>query len=430
MTRKEWLPAILALALALRLLGLGHWSLWNDEIATVREAQELFAHGGALRYPVNYLLTAATFKVIGENAFTARLLPVLWGVLTVGAVYLLGGYLAGRTTAVLAAIFMALHAYHIFWSQNARHYALLGLLMTLFLYYVFRARRENRPLGPAWLLLVMAVLTHTTAVLALPALALLLRRRLRRYLPGLLLLGGLLVAVAFTWEPLRSVTVARLQAGRSWGGDAVHLLAALVYYFNPALLLLAWWGWKTMPPGRGHLLALWVIIPVAALLLCSFSGDVNIVYAFFALPVVVILAAAGVAQTFWRGRIALLVMLAMLPQLWWYYGSYGQRPRYREAAGFLTRHQALTGGDKQTMTSLPYALPYYLKGKVIGISADPAVLSDIYVLQDNDINYLDPDRKLRDILAARGRELIHFESRTPVRDYTLTLYDLPPLPAR
>ncbi|HNW92459.1 MAG TPA: glycosyltransferase family 39 protein [bacterium] len=426
MMRKGWLPAILALALALRFAGLGHWSLWNDEVATVQEARALFSYGGAQRYPINYLLTAATFTLLGDNAFTARLLPALWGTATVAAVYLLGGYLAGRTTAVLAALVLALHPYHIFWSQNARHYALLVLLLTLFLYCVYRARREDRPLGVGWLLFLLAALTHTTAVLALPAILLLKWHRVRRLFPLLVAIIVVTVLACFLWEPLRTVTVDRLRAGRSWGGDAVHVLAAFVYYFNPALLVLAWYGWKQVPDCRSHKLALWVAIPVAALLLASFFGDVNTAYALFALPVVIILAAAGVAQSAWRGRLGILMLLALVPQLWWYYQSYGQRPRYREAARFIVNHQRQTGVARTTMTSLPRTMPHYLATPVLGISADARLLNGVYVLQDYDFNYLDPDGRVRGILQARGLQLASFRSVTPVRDYTLTLWYLPP----
>lgn len=436
MPTRGWLLPLVMLALALRLAGLGHWSLWNDEIATVQEAQHLFAYGGAQRYPVNYLLTAAAFSVLGDNAVAARLLPAVFGALTVWAVYLLAGILFGRATAVMAAALLSVHAYHLFWSQNARHYALLVLLLTLFLYRIYRARRTGAPLGWGWGLFLLAVLTHTTAVLALPAVLLLKQHRLQRYFVPLAVLTAGIIIACFAWEPLRTVTVDRLQAGRSWGGDAAYVLAAVVYYFNPVVLLLAWLGWRQVPDCRSHHLALWCIIPVAALLVFSFFGDVNAAYALFALPVVLVLAAAGITQSRRPALLALVALLALLPQLWWYYHGFGQRPRYREAARFLAHYEASRldaqygqGGlveVRTTMTSLPRTLPYYLGTPVVGITADPAVLSDIYVVEDRDFAYLDADGRVQAALQARGEELLRLPARTPVHDNTLTIYYLPP----
>ncbi len=426
MPTRGWLLPLLMLALALRLAGLGHWSLWNDEIATVQEAQHLFAYGGAQRYPVNYLLTAASFAVLGDNAVAARLLPAVGGALTVWAVYLLAGILFGRATAVMAAALLSVHAYHLFWSQNARHYALLVLLLTLFLYRIYRARRTGTPLGWGWGLFLLAVLTHTTAVLALPAVLLLKQQRLKQYFVPLAALTAGIIIACFAWEPLRTVTVDRLQAGRSWGGDAAYVLAAVVYYFNPVVLLLAWLGWKNVPDCRSHHLALWCIIPVAALLVFSFFGDVNAAYALFALPVVLVLAAAGITQSRRPALLAVVALLALLPQLWWYYHGFGQRPRYREAARFLAHYQALRGEVRTTMTSLPRTLPYYLATPVVGITADPEMLSDIYVVEDRDFAYLDADGRVREMLRTRGEELLRLPARTPVRDNTLTVYRIPP----
>lgn len=427
--KRSLLPALLALALALRLLGLGTWSFWNDEIATVQEARRLFAYDGARRYPVNYLLTAATINVLGESEFSARLLPALWGTAQIGLLYAFGSALGGRFAGGLAALLLALHPYHIFWSQNARHYALLSLLLLGVLYFLLRppARWAGQKYLWVAVLFLLALGTHTTALLALPGLLLILPRLNRRVLIAGAIALVALAAVIASWGPLRAVTVERFQAGRSWGGDAVHLAAAACYYYHPGLLLAALCCWWKGDRATAAQLLLWILFPLTVIVFLTRFGDVSFAYAAYTLPALILLAARGVTRCSRPVLVAGLLVLGMLPPLYWYYDSFGQRAPLKNAARLI---DALQANDpvKYVYTSHPRTLPYYLRTPVRGVGDDLLTDDNVAVLVDADFAKLDVTGRWQEHLDRAGVELTVWKVSTPVRNYSLTLYVLPPRP--
>ena len=79
---------------------------------------------------------------LGDSEFTVRCLSVLFGVLTIPATYALGARLFDRATGLLAAVLLSVHSFHIAFSQEARGYSLLSLLLVLTSYDTFRELRE------------------------------------------------------------------------------------------------------------------------------------------------------------------------------------------------------------------------------------------------------------------------------------------------
>jgi len=421
--KKNWVPAILVIALALRLVGSGTWSFWNDEIATVQEAKQLFHYSGAKRYPINYILTTTTFHFLGESEFTARLLPVLWGTAQIALVFFLGQEIFDRKVGLLSALLLAFQPYHIFWSQNARHYALLSLCLLGFLLTLQKWRSGQPAYLRTLVLFLVSLGTHTTALLIVPALVVACWRRipLRWWM---VVSGGWLVffCLCLTWEPLHTVTVGRFTSGRLWGGDAVHLLGAFVYYFNPAIIILAFLGWwYQRARTEVNFLMYWVLLPLTILFGLSFFGDVSIAYGFFTLPVVVVLAASFLVKarvSWWL--IAALLVGALLPPLFWYYDSNGQRPRYREAAQIIDANHGY-GSGKYLYTSMPRTFSYYVKTPVVGISSALLADEDVLLLVDPDFRYLNPGLSFSEERVRLQRVL---PARTPVRDYSLKIYYL------
>lgn len=137
------LALILLLALALRLIHLGGRSLWYDEAFAVLFAAKglnamLYgtltpvAGGAADIHPLLYYTTLNIWMAIfGQSAFTVRLWSALLGVATVGVIYLLGRELFSEKTGLVAALITAIAPFHVQYSQEARMYALLGLLLAL-----------------------------------------------------------------------------------------------------------------------------------------------------------------------------------------------------------------------------------------------------------------------------------------------------------
>ncbi len=127
---------ILAAAFGLRVYGLGHQSLWSDEGAsaamTWRTPAEILAASAAdIHPPLYYLLLRAWAEGAGRGEFGLRFLSVLAGVLTVALTARLGGRLFGAPGRTAAALLLAVSPLGVYYSQEARMYALLGMLGAL-----------------------------------------------------------------------------------------------------------------------------------------------------------------------------------------------------------------------------------------------------------------------------------------------------------
>src|SRR6185295_17039198 len=123
--------------------------------------------------------------------FGLRSVSAMAGVATVPVAYLLGAELSSRRAGIVAAALVAVNPMLVWYSQEARAYALFALLTALSLLYFVRAldrgqRRDSVALG---VVSALALATHYFAAFPIAAEALwLLRRRGRASggaLPGL-----------------------------------------------------------------------------------------------------------------------------------------------------------------------------------------------------------------------------------------------------
>lgn len=139
--RRQFLAAavlILLLATALRFHNLEVQSFWNDEGNSARLSERsipaiLEGTAGDIHPPLYYLLLRGWREPAGEHEFGLRSLSAFAGVLTVAATLALGRIInAGSHAATIAAGALAAAApVLVYYSQETRMYALLGLLAAL-----------------------------------------------------------------------------------------------------------------------------------------------------------------------------------------------------------------------------------------------------------------------------------------------------------
>jgi mannosyltransferase len=206
-SRAFWIVAALtALAALLRFLTLGMQSYHHDEVVTAVRILPGDFWGAMERVgssestpPLYYALAWVWSQAFGTAEFGLRSLSALAGVATIPVVYLIGVELRGRRAGLIAAALVAVNPMLLWYSQEARAYALLALLCSLSLLYCVRAERlGGRRNFILWgLFSALALATHYFAVFAvLPEAVLLIRRRGREALAGfgLLALAGVLLA--------------------------------------------------------------------------------------------------------------------------------------------------------------------------------------------------------------------------------------------
>ena len=180
MTRAVWL-LILAAAVVLRALALGHEGLWCDEAYTALIVQQplpdmlaqLFSRDDAP--PLFYLAVKLVTAVTGYSEASVRLVSVGAGITTVAIFLIATARPAGfqAQTGRWAAAFAAVATTGVFHARQARSYSLLLLLSTGVFLSARSLLRGGR--GSGWLAVsaVLVVLTHHVAIiLVLSSLAL------------------------------------------------------------------------------------------------------------------------------------------------------------------------------------------------------------------------------------------------------------------
>jgi hypothetical protein len=150
-------PALLGLTaagLALRAWGLGSQSLWYDEWLTQeamaggpRDLARHVANREGIPLPYFAVLWVWT-RVFGDGEVALRSLSLIAGVAAIPVAYALARRVAGehgRGVARVAALLVALNPMAVWYSQEARPYALLGLAGGLVVLAAVRAGRAEPP---------------------------------------------------------------------------------------------------------------------------------------------------------------------------------------------------------------------------------------------------------------------------------------------
>ena len=198
------LLAITVVGLTLRLVGLGD-SLWLDELHTswivrgnVSDVPVRATQGASS--PPYFLLVWTVVQLLGHTEWTLRLLPWLAGVALIPTTYFVcRRFGAAKEMSLLASSLVALDRYRVYYSQEARPYALVQLLATVqvLLFWSVLRKPSRRYLG-AWVLVTTTIfyLHYTTALLPVAECAFLVvlllvdeRSRKKYYWKGLLVAG-------------------------------------------------------------------------------------------------------------------------------------------------------------------------------------------------------------------------------------------------
>ena len=283
-----WLAALTGAAVLIRLAT--DRSLWIDEAVSLQQAQmplgEMLANLRAtdVHPPLHHLVLWVSVRVLGTAEWAVRLPSVLFGAALIPALHGAALQLFDRRTARVAALLAVPAPFLVWYSQEARMYALFMLLGVLGVWAQAAALATGRPRAfVAWGLASGALLwTQWFAVLPLlvqhaaAALQVLQRRReegARRLLLGWLGaagISGLVVAplAPFVLEQLAAYSErgAGLALPASAGADASTVATGLSPY---ALIANALWavGGYHSDDVMLRLGALWPLALLAALLL-------------------------------------------------------------------------------------------------------------------------------------------------------------------
>jgi hypothetical protein len=184
--------ALTALGAALRFPTLDRQSFWLDELVTVSLLDR--GLGDVLHEiprteatPFVYYVAAWVWgSVFGLGEIGIRSLSALAGTATIPVAYGAGAALVSRRTGLVAAALVAVNPFLVWYSQEARSYALLALLGAATVLAFGRALTGSRGWLAAWAVVsALAIATHYFAVFLVGAEAVWLLVRLRASRPAL-----------------------------------------------------------------------------------------------------------------------------------------------------------------------------------------------------------------------------------------------------
>lgn len=133
---------ILFLAALLRFYHIDFQSIWLDEIHTMIEANpnatipEVYNSITVSEQmpPLYFYSIYFLFKIFGYTTLVARVYSAVLGIISVFALYKLGKELFSKQTGLIAAWFLCVNPFHLFYSQEARPYIFL-LITTIISFY-------------------------------------------------------------------------------------------------------------------------------------------------------------------------------------------------------------------------------------------------------------------------------------------------------
>jgi hypothetical protein len=184
-----YLPAILTVAAAaVRFIALGHQSFWVDETVTANLLAKSFSGMlGELPHsestpPLYYVLAWFWSRIFGNGEAALRSFSALVGTLTVPVAFAAGKVLVSRRAGLFVAALATVSPLLVWYSQEARAYALYVLLSALSLLLFARALEGPSPMAVSWwaCACVLSLLTHYFAVFLIAGEAALLLYRHRR----------------------------------------------------------------------------------------------------------------------------------------------------------------------------------------------------------------------------------------------------------
>jgi 4-amino-4-deoxy-L-arabinose transferase-like glycosyltransferase len=195
-SRVFWIVlGLTAVGALLRFATLGLQSYHHDEVVTAsRVLRGDFTHAmDAVGFsesapPLYYALAWCWTQLTGTGEVGLRSLSALAGVATIPVAFLIGAELRGRRTGLMAAALVAVNPMMLWYSQEARAYALLTLLCAASLLFCLRALRngQRRDFVLWGVASGLALATHYFALFPILVEAIVLARRRRvASLPGL-----------------------------------------------------------------------------------------------------------------------------------------------------------------------------------------------------------------------------------------------------
>jgi len=434
------LPAFVTLLAAfLRMHALTAKSFWLDEGVSIDIARlpwPRFLHvmwSGEANMALYYLVLRF-WLVFGSSEGFVRGLSVLFSVATVPVVFFLGARLFSRRVGLLAALLLAINAYHIRYAQETRSYAMVVFFAVLATWLL--AKNLQEPSSAHWgiyaAVCAMATYSHFYAVLLVPAQAISLLSWRRDEIPWRKLVGSFLafgvmivpVAVfvfaiyvlktgappSLWFTPLQPDSLVLL--GIDFSGVygrlllSLHVLAMGIAALGAARVRRG--GDQTSEAWGYTLLFSWLVAPVVMVVTVSLVKPLFVPrFLSFCLPALLLLVAVGISRLrpavlSWGLFVAISICSIMADIRYYQYDFEMRRQDWRAVTSYVFEHAQ--PGDSIFFYHSGGEAPFaYYSWKQNSASLRPKTLNEHWLKTGNSQDPFGP--KPEDLVAVPGTDL-------------------------
>jgi len=451
-----FLVIFIAFGTLIRFWKLGEWSFWADEIFSVQDALK-FPETMNIN-PMIYLIIQNLISNFGISEWSARLGPCIIGIISIPIIYLFARSMFGVRTGIISALFLTIHPWHIFWSQNARAYTLAFLfsaISAVFFYQAFEKDKVRYTLG-SLLFTVLAISSYLHCVLLLPVFVVYLV--LITFLPvnmpkGLNKKNIIVFFLPFALAVLSLILptvrgyISSGWGANEWGRNTLYILFTVIYSlgipFSVASFIGGLHSFAYLNRG-GIFLICYALIPLAIILVISPFLNVAGYYLFFTMPAYVILAGLLASELIEVGSkgtkaissaVMVILLISLISQTYLYFmNENGGREKWKEAFGTIS---GKVEKDDYVVVSMPRIAEYYLQ-KTNLLQLENVIASiDSYkntwhsekgnvwfVIDESSLNILDSQDRFRDWIYANCHLVSDFPIYARVMDRSVSVWKM------
>ena len=448
------LSSVVLFGATLRFWNLGHWSFWIDEVFTVRDAENLsFDSWQVIPNPIPYLGVKLSTAIAGNSEWGSRFIPCIVGIVSIPAVFGLGRTLFNWRVGILSSAFVACSSWHLFWAQNARYpvFTFFFAVLTAWFFYTSLERDSTLLMIGALVSCLCLILSHTLAVVIVPALAVyavicvLEQSNRKRWLNLLIFfIPFALPVLALALPQVRGYLFSGW--GRNvWQRSPLYIVLTLVQGVSIPVAVTAFFAPITTRFKRSTLFFLcYAGGPLILFLIASQLQNVAGYYLFWTIPAYFILA--GIAcERVWEATetksgntlgilVPCVLLVTLLSQDYLYFKiENGGRPKWREAFEVVQVRKKPT--DKVVLSEpemgryyLPELTPLYIGGLLEDAETfekewETSGRERLWFLVDvASFNVFDADAKVRDWIRQRGRMVKTLPAFSRAKDRTIHVY--------
>ena len=448
------LSVVVLFGAILRFWNLGHWSFWIDEVFTVRDVQNLsFDSWQVIPNPIPYLAVKLSTAIAGSSEWGSRFLPCLVGIVSIPAVFGFGRILFNWRIGILSSAFVACSSWHLFWAQNARYpvFTFFFAVLTAWFFYTSLERDSTLLMIGALVACLCLILSHTLAVVIVPALAVYAVMCLFEKSNRKRWLNLLIFFIPFAM-PVLALALPQVRGylfsgwGRNvWQRSPVYIVLTLVQGVSIPVAVTGFFAPIATRFNRATLFLLcYAGVPLILFLIASQLQNVAGYYLFWTIPAYFILA--GVAcERVWEAietqlghtlgiLVPCVLLVTLLSQDYLYFKiENGGRPKWREAFEVVEAEKNPT--DKVILSEpemgryyLPELTPIYIGGLLADSEAferewETSGKERLWFLVDvASFNVFDANADVRNWIRQRGHLVETFPAFSRAKDRTIHVY--------